>query len=102
MRKRRGIHTLGSHLTDGEMSRGRETTKPRKEKHSSQTEEGKAQGENHTDHQYQNPWTAQPDTGRGWALMRLRLWRSVPGKGLRLAVQRKHEGLGSSSHRLEE
>ena len=35
-------------------------------------------------------------SGRGWVL-RLRLWRSVPGKGLGLAVWREPEGLGGST-----
>ena len=35
-------------------------------------------------------------TGGGWAL-RLNLWRSVPGRGLGLAIWREPEGLGSSA-----
>ena len=52
--------------------------------------------ESHTEH-----WNHQPrhhslkHSGGGWAL-RLRLWRSVPGRGLGLAVCRQPKGLRSS------
>ena len=54
------------------------------------------QSESHTDHLYHLPGHhSLTCSGRGWAL-RLRLQRSVPGRGLGLAVWRQPEGLGSS------
>ena len=38
-----------------------------REKHSSQTEEGKAEKESHTNCWYHSPWTPQPETLR-WVL----------------------------------
>ena len=71
------------------------------EKCSSWTEEGKAEREPH------RPSVPLPGhhslrcTGRGWTL-RLKLRRSVPGRGLELAVWRQPEGLGSSLPRAGE
>ena len=54
------------------------------------------QSESHTDHLYHLPGHhSLTCSGRGWVL-RLRLQRSVPGRGLGLAVWRQPEGLGSS------
>ena len=50
------------------------------------------QSESHTDRAYHHP---QKPYLRGCAL-RLRLWRSAPGRGLGLTVWRQPKGLGSS------
>ena len=69
----------------------RETQSPRG-KLSSWAEEAK-QMESHTDHQYQCPGHySLRSSGGGWTLRFLGLQRSVPEKGLGLAVWRQPEG----------
>ena len=54
------------------------------------------QRERHTDYLHDCPGQQSLRcSGGGWEL-RVRLWRSVPGRGLGLAVCREPEGLGSS------
>ena len=82
--KRKGICTLGGHLTDEEISQGREeASKLLRKKHSSQSEEGKAEREPHRP-STPPPGAPQPE--------RLGLQNSVLGKGLGLAVWKQPEG----------
>ena len=69
-----------------------EGTQSLREKHSSWTEEGKAERELHKPSVHDN---LRP-SGGGWALRR-RLQRSVLGRELRLAMWRQTEGLGNSA-----
>ena len=69
-----------------------EGTQSLREKHSSWTEEGKAERELHKPSVHDN----LRSSGGGWALRR-RLQRSVLGRELRLAMWRQTEGLGNSA-----
>ena len=56
------------------------------------------QKDSHTDHWYHCPQIPQPETSLGWGwALRLRLWRSVPGRELGLAMWRQPEGLRSGA-----
>ena len=61
-------------------------------KHSSQTEEGKAERESLTDHCYHCPGHHSLRHSEGGWVLRLRLQRSVLGRRLGLAVWRQPEG----------
>ena len=63
-RKRRGIHTLRSHLTDGKISLGNLNAS---EKSAAPGKRRAKQRDNCTNHQYHHPWTPQPET-LGWGL----------------------------------
>ena len=73
-----------------ERSAKSEGSQSRREKHSSRSEKGKAEWEPHRSSE-PPAQTPQPR----WAL-RLRLQRSVPGRGLGLAVWRQPKGIRSS------
>ena len=77
--------TLSSHLTKGEKQRDLQLAKKN-------TAAGlrTKQSESCTDHLHHRPRYLDG----GWAL-RLRLWWSIPGRALWLAVWRQPEGLGS-------
>ena len=85
--KREGTHTLGSHLREG---RSAKTERPQGRGESAAAGLRRAkQHESHTDLGTTSPGHhSLRCLGGGWALrtLRLRLWRSVKGRGLGLAV----------------
>ena len=92
--KRKGTHALGSHRTaDGEMGRDGGTSKSRRK--AQQLDGGQSREKTAkticttTPGHHSLRWSA-----RG-CMLRLRLWRSVPGRQLGFALWRQPEGLGS-------
>ena len=91
--KRRGTHTLGSHLTD---RRSPETEEPQIMAKSASLGLRRADRMKAA----KTLCTTTPGqytlrrSGRGWVLT-LRLWRSIVGRGLGLALWRQPPGLGS-------
>ena len=88
--RRKGTHTLGIYLTERELGQGSGTSKVSKKSTGAGLKMAK-QRDSHTDHPYHRP----RHSGRNWVL-KLGLRRSVPGRGLELAVWRQSEGPGSS------
>ena len=90
----KGTHILGSHLTDGKISRVRGTSKSLGKATAAGLRTAK-QSESCTDHlhHWHRHHSLKP-LGRGWVL-RLRLRRSVLGRGLGLVVWRQPKGLRS-------
>ena len=91
--KRKGIHTLGSHLTDREINWDGGTSKsPRKAQQLGRAK----QSESCTDHLHHWPRHQRLRCLGGFWALRLRFWRSVSGRGLEYVLWRQPDGLGSS------
>ena len=92
--KRKGTHILGSHLTDQKISQDGGTSKSLKKSTAAGLRRAQ-QGESHTDHlHHRSRQHGLRCSGRG-RVLRLKLQRSVPGRGLGLAVWRQPERLWS-------